>query len=150
MVLLLRSSWNFNSSYKAVKERNLRSLKPIASLMTELWRHTLIYVIVRNVSIISKLCRLSYHAIAITSVKFCEIWSSRSAFIEMPLFSIRQLPMTSLTSFYDIDKNLVKKIVECKISKANPTTCEFSFSYHIKKCDFCRCKKRGSGTTINS
>ena len=78
------------------------------------WRH----ISVRNVGIISKLCILSYHAIAITSVKFCEIWPSRSAFIEIPLFSIRQLPMTSLTSFYDVlCKILSKKLLNAKFQR---------------------------------
>ena len=74
------------------------------------WRH----MSVRNVGIDSKLCRTSYHLTVITSVKFCELWQSRSAFIKIPLFSIRQLPMTSLTSFYDV----LYKILSKKLSNA--------------------------------
>ena len=78
------------------------------------WRH----ISVRNVVIILKRCRLSYHAIAITYVKLCEVWPSKSAFIEIPLFSIPQLPMTSLTSFDDVLwKIWSKKLMNAKCQR---------------------------------
>ena len=136
-------------------------MKSISSLMTELWGHTLFDVMSKIDDVISPsemsvsfwnfadFLTMLHTCIAITSVKFCEIYPSRNAFLEITLFSIRQLPMTSVF-LRRIMKNLVKKIVECKISKANLTTCEFTFSYQIEKCNFWRCLKEGSGTPHKS
>ena len=102
------------------------------------WRH----ISVRNVGIISKLYRLSYHAIAITSVKSCEIWPSRSAFIEIPLFSIRQLPMTSLTSFYDVLwKIWSKKLLNAKSQRLILLHANFHFLTTLRSVIFDSAKR---------
>ena len=45
-----------------------------------------------------------------------------------------------------LDTSMIKKLIACKISKANLSTCKFSVAYDMQNYDFLRYEKGGSGT----